>query len=352
MKLTRIRLHSKEQLLLFTDLSTMLEAGIPLLETVESLEADAKGSLKKVLGEIRASLMNGETLSHAMERFPKSLDPITINLMRAAEAGGTLEETLRDIVKTIKKEVAFTGSLKVAMIYPAFVMLIFSGIIIMMLTFVVPRVSEVFRTLRTPVPWTTRHLIEASTFFMHNWPFIIAGIIVFIVLCGLLVRAYKRAVVQALLSMPGLRALGTNIDLARLTRTLALLLRAGVPLDETLLLAEHAVRKKKVAAVIHAMQRNMEAGRPLAHGLRKVRDGGIPAIFSRSLETAERTGTLEQTLQNLSKHFDAQVGESLKAISSLIEPLMIVVVGGLVGGLIITVMAPIYSVTSHLQIKK
>ncbi len=351
MRLTRVRLHSKEQLVLFTDLSTMLEAGIPLLETIESLEADAKGGLKKVLGALRAALLNGETLSHAMQQFPKSFDPITINLMRAAEAGGTLEETLQDIVKTIQKEVAFTGSLKVAMIYPAFVMVIFSGIIVMMLTFVVPRVAQVFRTLRTPVPWATRHLIEASTFFMHNWPFIIAGIIVFLVVCGLLIRTYKRAVVQLLLSLPGLRTLGVNIDLARLTRTLALLLRAGVPLDETLLLARHAVRKKSIVAIVYAMQHNMEAGRPLAHGLRKAKNG-VPAIFSRSLETAERTGTLERTLQNLSKHFDAQVGESLKAISSLIEPLLILVVGGLVGGLIITVMAPIYSVTSHLQVKK
>jgi type II secretory pathway component PulF len=99
------------------------------------------------------------------------------------------------------------------------------------------------------------------------------------------------------------------------------------------------------------MQHNMEAGSPLANGLRDT-GGALPAIFSRSLETAERTGTLELTLQNLSKHFDAQADESLKAISSLIEPLMVVVVGGLVGGLVITVMAPIYNVTSHLQVKK
>jgi type II secretory pathway component PulF len=351
MKPTKIRLRSKDQLILFTDLATMLSAGIPLLEAVESLEPDAKGNLKKVLAELHHSLLNGETLSHAMEHFPKSFDPITINLMKAAEAGGTLEETLHDIVRTIKKEVEFTGSMKIAMIYPAFVMLIFSGILIMMLTFVVPRVSQVFHALRTPVPWTTRTLIHASDFFMHHWPFIISGIILFVVLVAVFVSSHKRAVAQLLLSLPGLRKLGTSIDLARLTRTLSLLLHAGVPLDETLLLARHSVRKKNSIAVIRIMQRNMNAGRPLASGLRNIK-GGIPAVFARSLETAERTGTLEKTLQNLSKHFDAQVGESLKAISSLIEPLMIVIVGGLVGGLIITVMAPIYSVTSHLQVKK
>lgn len=351
MKPTRIRLHSKEQLALFTDLTTMLMAGIPLLEAVESLQPDAKGNSKKVLGELRHSLLNGETLSHAMERFPKTFDPITVNLMRAAEAGGTLEDTLQDIVKTLQKEVAFSTSLKIAMIYPAFVMVIFSGIVIMMLTFVIPRVSEVFKSLRVPLPLLTKILIHASVFFMAHWPVIIASIVACGVLAGVFVRTHQRAFGQALLNLPGLQKLGTNIDLARLTRTLALLLRAGVPLDQTLQLATRAVRKKSTMAVIAIMQRNMNAGKPLASGMRSAHKD-VPAILSRSLETAERTGTLEKTLQNLSKHFDAQAGEGLKAISSLIEPLMIVVVGGLVGGLILTVMAPIYNVISHLQIKK
>src|SRR6476659_2420180 len=125
----KLKLNNKDKLVLFADLNTMLGAGIPILEAIESLASDAKGSLHKVLIELRRSLNNGENLARAMSRFPRAFEPVTVNLIRAAESGGTLEETLQDIVRTTKKQAAFSTSLKTAMIYPAFVMTIFTGIL-------------------------------------------------------------------------------------------------------------------------------------------------------------------------------------------------------------------------------
>ncbi len=346
----RIRLSRKVQLSLFNDLATMLTAGIPVMETIDSLEPDAKGPLKRVLGEIRRALNNGETLASALAQFPRTFDDITVNLIQAAEAGGTLEETLRDMVATIKKQVAFSANLRTAMIYPAFVMTIFGGILIMLLTFVIPRLSQVFVTMHVKTPWATQQLINASFFFRQHWLAIIGGVALTIIVLAVFVSRHKRALTRLILSLPALRRLGLTIDLARFTRSFALLLRAGVPLEETLVLAKRTAQKKQIVAVIERMQRSLNAGKPLASGLRDTK-GVIPVMMVRSIETAESSATLEPTLQSLAENFDEQVSENLKTISSLLEPLMIVFVGGLVGGLMITVIAPIYTSVSHFRPK-
>ncbi|HSX35442.1 MAG TPA: type II secretion system F family protein [Patescibacteria group bacterium] len=345
---TKVRLSGKEQLAFFTDLSTMLTAGIPLLEAVELLEPDAKGNIKKVLTEIHKSLNNGDTLGTAMARFPRAFEPVTINLMKAAEMGGTLEDTLKDIVIAIKKRVAFGNSLRLAMIYPAFVMGIFSFIVIMLLTFVIPRIGKVFTSMHVKLPLATRTLIASSNFFIHRWPFVLGGIVLLIVIISIIVKTQKRAIIRMLLGMPGLKHLGLNIDLAQMTRSMTLLLKAGLPIDETLELTKPTVQKKQVLAVIERMSHNVAAGKPLAAGLRNAKDV-IPPMMARSLETAETSGTLETTMANLAEHFDSEASESLKAISGLIEPLMVVLVGLMVGALMITVIAPVYTVITQIR---
>ena len=344
----KIRLSNKVQLSLFNDLSTMLSAGIPVLDTIESLEPDAKGPLKAVLGELRRALDNGEPLADAMSRFPKSFDQVTVNLIRAAEAGGTLEDTLKDIVAKLKKQAAFSSNLRMAMIYPGFVMVIFTGILVLLLTFVIPRIGAVFTTMHTKVPFATQQLMKASSFFLHHWPVIIASVVVFVALFVWFASTHRKAIGRAILALPVFHRLGLNIDLARFTRSFELSLKAGVPLDETLALSKRTAQKKQIIAVIEQMQRSLNAGKPLATGLRHT-NGVIPVMMARALETAEESATLESTLQSLAEHFDNQVDESLKAISSLLEPLMIMFVGLFVGILMVTVIAPIYTMTSKFK---
>lgn len=348
MKPSRIRLRGKDKVSLFSDLATMLTAGIPIAEVLESIELDANGRMKRITHELKQSVTNGEPLSKGMERFPRTFDTVTINIMRAAETGGTLEESLQDIVRNLKKQLAFTDSIRIAMIYPAFIGVIFLGIILLMLTFVVPRIAKVFESMRVNIPWVTRAMITASDYFIAHWILVSAVFIGLLVAVYLLISANRRVVVRWLLSIPGLRRLGTNIDLLQLTRSFALLVRAGVPLDESIMLSKRVVRKKQVIEAIELMQRNIESGRPLSHGLR---DGKtiIPPIMARSIETAETSGTLEQTLQSLSEYFDEQVAESVKVVNSLLEPVMIVVIGLMVGSLMATIIAPIYNLISQVN---
>lgn len=351
MKAAHIQLSSRDKLALFTDISTMLTAGIPIMEIIESLSRDAHGDTKAILAALHRSLYGGEPLSQGMAAFPRTFDPVTLNTMRAAEAGGTLEQTLRDIVRTLKKELAFSDTIRTAMIYPAFIGVIFLGIILLMLTFVIPRISEVFTSLHVDMPPVTRVMIFASNYFVANWIIVTVTALAAFVGVSLFVKVNSRAIIRLLLNLPGMRRLGINIDLARMTRSFALLTRAGIPLDEALVLSKRVVRKPEILRAIQYMQRNVESGKSLGSNLRQSH-GVIPPIMARSIETAETSGTLEQTFQNLAEYFDERVADSLKAATALLEPVIIVVIGVMVGALMVTIIAPIYNMISQISSAK
>ncbi len=345
---SKIRLKTKEKLSLFSDLSTMLGAGIPILDAVESLQKDAEGTMKQALTHIGQSLYNGELLSQALAQMPQSFDYININLIRAAEAGGTLEATLHDIVISEKKEIDFSTQLRNTMIYPVFVMVVFMGVVVLMLTFVIPRISEVFTSLNVKIPLVTRLMIKASQFLIAHWALVVGILFVLTVLVIFLVRRYKKVLLRFVMELPVVSTLGTNIDFARFMRSFGLLMRAGVPIIEALDLSERVVQKKSIITIVEHMKRDVSAGRPMAASMSH--PGTIvPPIMSRSLKTAEATGTLIQTLQNLNEHFDEQVADTLKVLSSLMEPVLIVVVAVMVGALMISIIAPIYSMISQIN---
>lgn len=346
--INKLRLKTKDRLGIFTDLSTMLTAGIPILEAIESMEQDSKGNVKKILSFIKRAITNGIPLSRAIEQMPHAFDPVSINLIRSAEAGGTLEETLKDIVESTKKEMAFSEQLRNTLIYPLFVMILFLGIVILMLTFVIPRVAEVFSSMNVKEPEITKIMIKTSKYFNSHWLMIIFVFVILIILAGVLINYNKRLITRLILRIPFLHSLGTNIDLARFTRSFGLLMSAGVPIIESLKLSERVVQKKEIISVIQQMQTDVAAGKSLTISMRKPKSI-IPSVMWRSLRTAESSGTLDKTLQNLTEHFDDQVSQSLKVLSSLFEPVLILIVGIMVGFLMISIIAPIYSMISQIN---
>lgn len=343
-----IVLNSKDKLTLISNLATMLSAGIPILEAVDTLLTESKGNLRKMLLLLKSSLTEGKPISDALAQAPRVFDPIAINLVRAAEEAGTLEETLKDLTKTIKQQMAFNDRLRASLTYPVFVLGIFGFVLVVILAFVVPRIAKVFGGLRVELPPATQFIIAASNFFLSYWPYILVGLVLFSIGIALLYRVKKRAFINALLKLPLLDRLGRQIDLTRFTHSMGLLLRAGIPVAEALELSEQTVVKKEMQTVLRQTRLDVTAGKPIAEGLRKGKKV-MPSIMIRTIETAETSGTLESTMQELSSYFEEQVDRALKTATTLIEPILLVVIGGLVGAMMLAVIAPIYSLISQIN---
>lgn len=338
----------RERLDIISNLSTMLTAGIPILEATESLLPESRGNIKKFLILLRDSLNEGKPMSFAMSQMPSAFDPVTNNIIKAAEESGTLEDTLKDIETNMKSELEFRSQLKASLAYPIFIFAVFLGILLLMLGFVVPRISKVFSGLRVDLPETTRLLITTSDLMIENYRTILAIIAVFILSVALLVHFKRRTMYNIMLQLPMLKKLGREIDLARFTRSMSLLLKSGLAIGEALELSKSVMTKREMRSMADDMIESITQGKTISEGIEPSKNI-IPILMYRLISTAERSGSLESSMQNLSEHFQTQVSQRLKNITTLIEPIMIVVIGVLVGGMMLAIIAPIYGLINNVQ---
>ncbi len=343
-----MKLSAKEKLTIVSNLATMLSSGIPILEALDTLLEDSKGNATKVLKILRDTVNAGKPMSDGMAKVPRVFDAVTINIIRASETAGTLEDALHDLTRTIKKDMAFNDRIRTAMLYPGFILAVFVGVLLLILLFVIPRISKVFEGLRVELPLPTQILIQISNFMIHYTWFMFGGLVLIIVLLVVLFKTKKKAIANFFLSLPLLKNIGRLVDLTRMTRSMGQLLKAGVPVAEALKLSANVVNKREIAALINNMYEAVSAGRPMSDGL-KGADKILPPIMRHILQTAERTGTLETSMLELADYCDTQVSRTLKNLTALIEPVLIVFIGLLVGGMMLAIIAPIYGIISQIS---
>lgn len=336
-----ITLTSVEKLSMLRNLGVMLASGIPLAEVVESLLEDTKGNLRKVLLTLKADLVQGQQISGSLAKFPRVFDKVTINLIKAAEEAGTLEATLKDLQKHIQKEIEFTDKVKFAMIYPALIMLLFLGVLLMILVVVVPRIAGVFSRLRVELPLPTKILIWTSNLLLNNTAIIVVGLVVVVAGGVVLYRSQRQAVMAVIFGLPGISGLVRQIDWTRFSRSLYLLLTSGLPIAVALGLAADVVMDGRTGLLISKSREMVVSGKKLSDGLRLGKKL-VPNLMIKLVEAGERTGTLDRSMQEISEHLDYEVGNSLKAATALLEPILLVVVGISVGGMMLAIIAPIY----------
>ena len=341
-------LSQSEKLALVTNLGTMITAGIPILEAVDSILEDARGSQKRILEVLRQDLTEGKTIASTFEKFPRAFDKVSTNIVRAAEEAGTLGTAFKDLSQNIKREIEMSEKIRAAMIYPALVAIVFFAVMIIILTFVIPRVGNVFNRLRINLPLPTRILVATSGFILGYWPFIIIGFAALFIAIILLYRAKKLFITSIFFSLPLVSNLVREIDLTRFTRSMALLLASGIPITESLELSQNVVNKKEIAKTIAQSKDKVLSGRKLSDGL-KTSKKIIPPLMIHLIEAGEKSGTLEKSMQELSEYFDLRVSNSLKNIATLIEPALLLVIGLLVGGVMLAIIAPIYQLIGQIR---
>lgn len=347
MRTENITLSTNEKIGLISNFATMLSAGIPILEAVDSLLEGAKNSQKKVLQVLRDDISQGQHVSTSFMKFPKVFDKVTVQILRASEEAGTLEVTLRDLQNDIKKQSEFSDKVKSALVYPLFIIGVFFCVLILMVTFVVPRISTVFLKLHVDLPLPTRILIGVSNFVLAYKIVSIIGLIVAIGIFVVLFKRKRTLLLRILASFPIVDDLVKQIDLTRFSRSLYLLLQAGIPITSALELVEDTVTRKDIRRVIVHCREMVMGGKKLSEGFLDAKNS-IPNIFIKITEAGERSGSLDKSMLDISEHFDYQVSTKLKTVTSLIEPIMLVVVGVLIGGMMLAIIAPIYNLISQI----
>lgn len=340
-KSENLTIKNSEKLGLISNLATMLAAGIPILETIDSMLEDAKGNQKKVLTMLRQDIVSGTQVHASFARFPHIFNKVTVSIIKAAEEAGTLDTTLKDLKKQIQKEMEFSDKIRSALTYPFVILVVFVGVLLMMLVVVVPKISTVFVRLRVPLPLPTQIMIFTSDLMLKNTIPFILGLVAIIAAFWFLYKKNKYVILNILFALPVVSDLVKEIDLTRFTRSLSLLLGSGITIISALELTQDVVMRKDLQALILKSKNMILTGKRFSEGM-KDNHGLIPSIVIKIIEAGEKTGSLDRSMQETSEYLDYQVTNTLMTLTALLEPVMLVFIGVLVGGMMLAIIAPMY----------
>jgi general secretion pathway protein F len=336
-----LSISSTDKLNLMSNIATMLTAGIPILETVDTLLDESKGNTKKILQQLKDDLMQGQHIYISFAQFPRVFDKVTINIIKASEEAGTLNTTLRDLREQIKKDMEFVDKIRGALTYPFLIILVFIAIVLMILIVVIPKISTVFMHLNVVLPLPTKILIFlSSTLLTYPIP-ITLGAIVILVIAVYFLRRYTQFFLRILYLLPVVSTLIKQIDLTRFSHSMYLLLSSGIIITTALELTSEVVQRRDVREAIIFARETVLAGKDLSEGFKK-KNNVFSSIMIKIIEAGEKTGTLDKSMQDIAEHYEYEVSNSLKTLTALLEPLMLVIVGLLVGGMMLSIIAPIY----------
>lgn len=348
-KIENIYISNNDKLALISNLSTMLTAGIPILETVKSLAEESKDNVKKILDIAYDDLTQGNNLSHSFAKFPKIFNKININILKSSEESGTLETALKDLRNNIRRDMEFTDKIKSALLYPIILLIVFAGVFLVVLLFVIPRIATIFSNLRVVLPLPTKIMIFVSH-ALTTYSLPIIGVL--LILIALMIYFYKtkrKSFYIVFSKIPVISNLIREIDLARFSRNLAILLNSDVPIVTALDLVSDIVINQDIKKSVLESKNIIMAGGKLSEGLKKNKKKAIPGIVVKIIESGEKTGSLDKAMQDVSDYMDYNVTNDLKTTTTLLEPVILVVVGLFLGTMMISIIAPIYNLISQIN---
>jgi len=333
-----------EKINLTGNLATMTRAGVNLTTALDTLAADTENSyFKIILSDLKFSLENGKPLSEGLSHYPKDFNAIFINMIKAGEASGKLDESLGRLNVQLKKEYALVSKVKGALIYPAVLIAGVLGVLVLIITFVIPRLVTVFSGSNLKIPVTTRMLFFLAKIASFN-PILTIGVLIIII--GLAIYLLRLAAVKAFLNrlffhLPIARNLLENMELVRFARTTGGLLASGIAIGKTLEITSEAMSLPIYKNIVIEAKEKILKGISLGNAF-KGSEKYFPGLLISVINVGEKTGQLDQILLSLADFYEEQADNTLKTLTSLIEPILLVIVGILIGGMAISIVVPIY----------
>lgn len=346
-KLTNSKIKFEELVNFTRQLSTMINAGLPLATALSILEEQSKSEMAKLTGNLLKDIEGGLSFSEALAKHKENFSRIYIQLAKAGEVGGVLDSVLERLAETMEKEKDFKAKTKGAMVYPVIVVIAMVIVGVVMMVAVIPKLTAMYDDFGAELPGATKALMAVSGFFTQFWWLI--AIIALGAFLGL--RAWKKtpqgdkAINRFVLNLPVIGVLQQKIVLTDFTRTLSLLLGAGVSLLEALEIVADAIDSAVYREELKEATKQVERGVALSTAIARYQD--FPPILHQMISVGEETGKMDEILGKISEYFEKESEYAVKNLTTAIEPMIMIVLGIGVGFMVISIIMPIYSLTSQ-----
>ncbi|NVL90258.1 MAG: type II secretion system inner membrane protein GspF [Desulfobacterales bacterium] len=331
-------------------LSILLGAGMPLVASLDALISQVTNPLfKKIMAQIKESVNEGNSLAHALSDHPRIFSNIYVNMVRAGEASGSLDVVLDRLADLGEHQQALQGRFKAALAYPVFMFFIGTLVLFFLITFIVPNITQIFKEMHHTLPLPTVALIGASNFLKSFW-----WLIILAMMCGVVViRQFKKTPKGhylwdvTKLRIPVLGSINKKMAIARFGRTLGSLLQAGVPLISALQIVRNIVNNVIIADVIDKAVEEIQEGKSLANTL--TQSQWFPTIAVQMISVGEQSGELETMLNKIADTYERDVESQIMAMTSMLEPVMILIMGLIVGFIVISILLPIFEMNQMIR---
>jgi type IV pilus assembly protein PilC len=343
------RLKAKNLAVFTRQFSVMIDAGLPLVQCLEILgNQEEDKHFAQIILETRGEVESGASLADAMKKHPGAFDPLFTNMVAAGEAGGILDTILKRLAVYIEKNVKLRGQVKSAMIYPIAVLVIAAGVVAIILWKVIPTFAQMFAGLGADLPLPTRIVIALSNWLVAYFPFVVGGAVALPFLVGRYhtTDSGRHRLDAAMLRAPVLGMILRKIAVARFCRTLATLISSGVPILDGLDITAKTAGNVIVEDAVMATRKSIERGETISAPLKET--GVFPAMVSQMIGVGEATGALDTMLSKIADFYEEEVDTAVAGLLTLLEPLMIGILGVIVGGIVISMYMPIFSLISKL----
>jgi general secretion pathway protein F len=327
--------------------STLVSAGFPLEASLVALSEQTEDArMSQVLTQIRDRVSEGSSLASALKEHQSVFSDLYVNIVKAGEASGTLDTVLLRLSDFLEKQMALRSRVRSALIYPLFMFFIGGSVLFFMITYVIPKIAKIFEESRKALPFITLVLIEISKFLSQNL------VVLSLFFIGLFFIAYRFSKTERgrmffdrlVLRLPVFGKITRMILISRFTRTLGTLLASGLPLLEALEIGEAVVGNGVYVETLKGVRENVREGTSLAGPLRE--SGVFPPLVTRMITVGEQTGELEEMLGKVADTYDLQVETSVSTLTSLLEPVMILLIGAVIGFIVFAILLPIFDLTS------
>ncbi|MGB9734916.1 MAG: type II secretion system F family protein [bacterium] len=350
LNLFKEKVKGKDLAVFTRQFATMIDAGLPLVQCLEILGSQQQNkTFQKTIKDIKASIEGGSTFAAALKKHPDIFDALYTNLVAAGEVGGMLDTILARLATYIEKSEKLKGRVKGAMIYPIVVLSVAVGAVAVLLLFVIPVFAKMFADVGAALPAPTQFVLDLSNFLKHYIIYMIIGIAaIYFAIRSYYKTANGKLVIDGLLlKLPVFGELIRKNAVARFTRTLSTMISSGVPVMEGLEIVARTSGNQIIENAIMKARESIAAGKTIAEPLAQTKV--FPSMVVQMISVGEATGNMDAMLSKIADFYDEEVDAAVAAMTSLIEPLLIVFLGGVIGGLVVAMYLPIFKIASTIH---